>query len=1021
MKVNAINNSNLNTQNFSAKKIRKENSQQEEKSATFMMLNPVKKLIVPKHQRKFREFYENSSSSGKELTDLAQKLAKSYVIRDKKNPSKALLSYEHFYLAYLVLLRDFATEVEHGTQQYGESGYTTVPIFAATNSTPWIWERDNHKKVIKVTDEEIKNVEEELKKQYSPTPRITSFEIDKNLMDDISNVINYDLMDRHVTSMKGMNADDSFTISALYNSRNRAQSLRVQNFLHKLSMSVATIKPEQTSAPLSYYDDVSNNVIKNLDRGNNMFVTYSHEDEKAPEYFMSNLIDKINNLNGNLDLRNIKKDNTDITVFSEAADLNLVSKEIDKLSRKKDKEHIVVINKFSKCWANSVNSSSGTPVISASDITRSIGTKEKNIHIVLLGSQDTYQDAFGALSTSDTIKNYQNIQIPMMDTRTATKQVFETKDYIENLIETHIDDDALELICELPLEQSGSKYANIINFVKKVGSYYINEEKITKEHVQKFWEASQKNDSNTTDSSYDIIFDTKTNLEDIIGSDMTKKQLEQVVYELKNFPKTKGYVIYNQDGFGGGSRKCAKAIAGEVGIPMVVIDAADFAIRDIDTIGIDPMAAIEQKMGKLANLMKTQAVANPNKSVMLFISNFDGFASNPIYGLTSIYQQQAFSKLIKEMKKASSDNNYNMVVIGSSEFPQTIREDIRRPNLFMDDIQIYATRVPQNVKDITKRHIQKNGYEIQDEDKFLKHLSNMILGSSYVDVVSLLDKANILAHKDDRDKIEIEDINRALMEEAFGQTNELEMTPRAKDQVIRHEGGHALNNQFMNRLFKERGDSLRIGNTISNITLDPRGDFLGCVMNQHDEENRTEANLETVFSDIVCSFGGNSTEEEFFNMQGSWGITQDMQSANQLARTAVIYMGLGKNVGHFIPDIDPNSGAPMLTEKDKATYYHDVKVILYNAKVLSDKIVKVYADFLKEFSDENIDKFGTGNCIITGVDFTEEMKRWERNQPKKKREEIEKLKNEALRIVECTRNSKYYKGIEKYNPKYRTH
>ena len=77
--------------------------------------------------------------------------------------------------------------------------------------------------------------------------------------------------------------------------------------------------------------------------------------------------------------------------------------------------------------------------------------------------------------------------------------------------------------------------------------------------------------------------------------------------------------------------------------------------------------------------------------------------------------------------------------------------------------------------------------------------------------------------------------------------------------------------------------------------------------------------------------------------------------------------------------------------------------------------------FLKEFSDKNMANFGTGNCVVTSNDFMEQMEIWERNQSPKKRREIEELKKEALRIVECTRNSQYYRGFAKYNPKYRIH
>ena len=286
--------------------------------------------------------------------------------------------------------------------------------------------------------------------------------------------------------------------------------------------------------------------------------------------------------------------------------------------------------------------------------------------------------------------------------------------------------------------------------------------------------------------------------------------------------------------------------------------------------------------------------------------------------------------------------------------------------------------------------------------------------SGYTDTVGFLDKANVIAHKRGSEEISIADINEAYLSRTTGEVSQMNISERQKDAIIRHEGGHALNLQFMYNLFKEKGDDLRIGDSIINIVLDPRGDYLGCVYNANSYENTVESNMETIMSDLVCTFGGNSSEERFFDMEGSWGISQDMASANQLARSAVSIMGLGARTKHFMPDIDSEGIAQFLSAEDAENYSKDVKVLLENSKIISDKIVKCYSGFLDEFSKNNIAKFATGDCIITGDDFASSLKEWENNQSDKKKAEIKRLKKQVLYIIECTKCGKIFQDLTLY-------
>ncbi|MBR2068144.1 MAG: AAA family ATPase [Candidatus Gastranaerophilales bacterium] len=1017
MKINAIDN----IKNVSFEKNKKEETPPSilENIKSF---KPNFNFSIPKYQKRYERMLEGMTASGQAMADLAEDFARRYVIYKDDNSSIAVITKEHYYLAFLHFLLDFAHSVQNGTSDYAKDR-THSAEYTAEQSSEWIWHKDNVGKTAELIEEEFKNIQNELKEKSKPNAFISSLEVQEALMKDINDLAVVDLAKIGTFDIKNLSGNDSYFISAIQASTNpvtHAFSNRIDAFFQKLFMGASTDKTNNQKRPvMPYYQDIAGKVIKNADRNYNMFVTYSATDDSAPDYFIDNLIQQLNNLDDS-QFKNLKKDKIKPVVFNEHSKLNVIATECNSYQNDPDTQYFIIIKNFYKVFYDSTTQDKdGNPVISSVKIDNSIGVKAKNIHYILLNNQDDYYDLLEEPIIERAIRDYQNIQIPIMDSNALREQILITKDFIKSQIGTDIDDDALAYITSLPLNSKGSGYDNTIRFIKNIASYYVNSEKITKDMASSYWENTQKSNIATKDAPYEIVFDTNKNLNDIKGTPMVKRQAENVIYELKNYPKTKGYILYNAHNSSGGRMNCAKAIAGELKIPMICINASDFAIRDLDTINQDPMKAIEVKMNKLINTLKTQAQANPNKMVMLFISNFDHFSSDPIYGYSSIYEQQAFQKLLKEMDKSKNDKDYNIVVMGASDYPELTKQDIMRPGLFIDDIVIYPPSTPENLEEIARFHIEKNNYKL--DEKTLSHLSKVAQGSNfnYIDMVDLIDRAYILSGKRGAREISISDINEAYLSKESGEVSDNNFSDRQKDLIIRHEGAHALNLEFMHNLIKSQGDNLKLGNEVLNIALDPRGDYLGCVYNARPYENPEASNLETVMSDIVCAFGGNSAEELYFDMQGSWGTTQDRISANMAAKNAVLYMGLGARMGHFIPDIDPETGIPQFGIEDDENYSKDVKVMLDNAKTISDKIAGCYGEFLEEFSKQNISKFGTGQCIITGEEFSNMLSNWENKQPKNKKQEIERLKKEVLSIIEYTKKGITYSTATKFNPLYR--
>ena len=163
-----------------------------------------------------------------------------------------------------------------------------------------------------------------------------------------------------------------------------------------------------------------------------------------------------------------------------------------------------------------------------------------------------------------------------------------------------------------------------------------------------------------------------------------------------------------------------------------------------------------------------------------------------------------------------------------------------------------------------------------------------------------------------------------------------------------------------------------------------------------------------MFSTLVFAFGGHASENKFYNMQGSWGITQDMQMATQIANLAVLKMGLGAKTGRI--SLGQNAlGDINVSERLKNRIEEDVETMLKNAELASDKIADAYGDFIELFTDKYKSKVGSGDCIISSEEFNAILNDWKEKQTPEKLQELENLEKEILLIIAKTKKGEIVK------------
>ena len=511
---------------------------------------------IPSYQQRYLRMLEGMQADGQEMADLCEQYARKYVIYKDENSKIAAITQEHCYLAFLDNILDYARKIESGKIEYSKEPIATAG-YVADMTTQWVWSRENAQDNVKEIEEEYNKVVNALKEKSSEDAFVSGVMIDEDFMKSIEDFAAIVMAELGTYDIKNIGGSSALYISAMLLSKStlgRNFAANIIEFFHKLSMVSTTDKIEENSAIMPYYQDIALHVIKNADKNYNMHITYSNNDESAPEYFVNSLVEQLNNIDDN-EYKNLKNGKVKTIVFNMRSNFNVIADECNKCANDKDTQYFIIIKDVKNVFNSSlVQSDDGMPVISAQKIDDSLNNKAKNVHIILLSNQDDYYDLLNKQPVIEKrTRDYRNLQIPIMDENVLKEQVLSTKDYIASQIENTIEDDALVYIAGLPLNSKGSKYDNFIKFVKNLSFYYTDSEIITIDMVQSYWENMQKNDMAMEDSPYDIVFNTNKTLDSIKGTPMVKKQAQNVVYEMTNFPRTKGYVIYNnREGISGG-------------------------------------------------------------------------------------------------------------------------------------------------------------------------------------------------------------------------------------------------------------------------------------------------------------------------------------------------------------------------------------------------------------------------------------------------------------------------------------
>ena len=444
--------------------------------------------------------------------------------------------------------------------------------------------------------------------------------------------------------------------------------------------------------------------------------------------------------------------------------------------------------------------------------------------------------------------------------------------------------------------------------------------------------------------------------EDVAGCDEEKAELAELVDFLKNGEKytelgariPKGVLLVGPPGTG--KTLLAKAVAGEAGVPFLSISGSDF---------------VEMYVGVGASRVRDLFEQAKKKSpCIVFIDEIDAVGRHRGTGMGggNDEREQTLNQLLVEMDGFGS--NTGVIVIAATNRPDVLDPALLRPGRF--DRQITVNRPDaQGREDILKVH-SKNKPLAPDVD--LHEIAKLTIGFTGADLENLMNEAALLAVRNGRKAIVLQDIMDASSRVELGtEKKSHKFSDKAKKLTAFHEAGHAVS-----AYYTEGHDPVK------EISIIPRGLGAGGYTWYTPQEENYNSRKE-MLDNLVSMFGGRVAEALALD-DISTGASNDLQRATEIVRDMVIKYGMSDSIGPVV--YDSGNGEVFLgkdyghvnnySEETSARIDAEVEKIMRQAYGKTVEILKEHYDKLELVANallkkekingeefENLMKYGT--------------------------------------------------------------
>ena len=371
----------------------------------------------------------------------------------------------------------------------------------------------------------------------------------------------------------------------------------------------------------------------------------------------------------------------------------------------------------------------------------------------------------------------------------------------------------------------------------------------------------------SVDGESNVTFDN------VAGCDDEKGELEELVEFLKAPKKftelgariPKGVLLVGPPGTG--KTLLAKAVAGEAGVPFFSISGSDF---------------VEMFVGVGASRVRDLfEQAKKNAPSIVFIDEIDAVGRRRGAGLGGGHdeREQTLNQLLVEMDGFGI--NESVIIIAATNRADILDPALLRPGRF--DRQVYVGRPDVKGREAILRVHAKGKPMASEVD--LKVVAQTTAGFTGADLANLLNEAALLTARDGKKKIDMEEIQKALIKIGVGTEKKTRVISEKEKYITAyHEGGHAILFEVLSEL-----------DPVHSISIIPTGMAGGYTMPLPGEDRMYMTKM-MMEQEIISLLGGRAAEELVIK-DITTGASNDIERATSMARDMVTKYGMSELLG----------------------------------------------------------------------------------------------------------------------------
>ncbi len=407
---------------------------------------------------------------------------------------------------------------------------------------------------------------------------------------------------------------------------------------------------------------------------------------------------------------------------------------------------------------------------------------------------------------------------------------------------------------------------------------------------------------------------------DVAGLEEVKEELYEIIDFIRNVEKyrdmgariPKGILFHGPPGTG--KTLMASAIAGESNSHFIYASGSEFVEKYVG-VGASRIRELFEK-------------AKKNIPSVVFIDEIDAIGSIRNADNNS-EKDQTLNQLLVEMDGFKS--NDSVIIVGATNRIDMLDPALLRPGRFDRHMFIGNPNVKAR-EEILKVHTKNKPL---NEDVNMAAIARKTHGVSGAHLASIANEAAILAVRRNKDYITSEEFSQAIERVLIGlQLKNPSVMERERRIVAYHEAGHAL----MGKILKS--------NPIEKISIVPRGQAMGYVLNATDEDRYLHTKDE-LYNKICILLGGRAAEEIVFK-EITTGAKDDLEKANEIAQKMVCELGMS-DLGNIIYKYNHKGETRPLVERE-------IKKIIDRAYGRTKALILENNEYLEKIAQELLRK-----------------------------------------------------------------